>query len=305
MHYRTIGAVQVLMAGMFWGTYGTLATFLPIGIPPITVSAIRLGVGTLGLAIILMITRKGRILAKGTQVPVVSLVISSFALATAQIALYYAVRSAGVTIGTMVFVGTPPLYSGLYGQFVKREKQSLSWLVSSLIISAGCILMAISGDVVAEGNRLVLGSLSAAIAGAGWTIVGTLLRNLQKTSTPLESSFMVMGAAAIILLPMGAIRGYTWFGDPQVILLSATLGIVSTAIPYLFFTRGSRKIPASHAFLYGLSEPITASFLGLVLLKERLDNTGSVGYAAVVIGLVLFSVWEFRKAREMELGNRA
>lgn len=301
MHERTIGASQVLLAGVFWGTYGTIASFLPDSIPSLTVGAIRLAVGALGLAIILAFTRKGRIITKGAKFPLLSIGISAGALAVAQTTLYLGIRYAGVTIATMIFIGTPPLFSGLFAQFVRKDRQSLSWLVSSVIIATGCTLMAISGDVATVGNRLILGSLFAATAGAGWTFVGTLLRNMHKNASPLESSFVVMAATAILLIPIAVSQGFAWASEPRAIWLSLALGVVSASIPYWLFTTGARLIPASHAFLYGLSEPITASFLGLVVLGERLSGIGSIGYLAVVTGLVLFSVWEFRKARETEL----
>ena len=304
MHIRTIGASQVLLAGVFWGTYGTFASFLPESISPLAVGAIKLAIGAIGLAVILMVSHRGRIISKGTRFPIPTLLSCAVALAIAQTSIYMGVRNAGVTIATMIFIGTPPLFSGLFAQFVWKERQSLSWLVSSIIIALGCFFMAISGDTTADGNRLLIGSLFAATAGATWTFVGTNLRSMQKHATPLESSFVVMGAASLVLMPIVAFQGIAWIAEPGVFSLALALGFVSTAIPYWLFTTGARRIPASHAFLYGLTEPITASFLGLVVLGERLASIGAVGYVLVIIGLVLFSLWEFRSAWILERSLR-
>ncbi|HCS37219.1 MAG TPA: hypothetical protein DIW48_11200 [Sphaerochaeta sp.] len=304
MHTRTIGASQVLLAGVFWGTYGTFASFLPESISPLAVGAIKLAIGAIGLAVILMVSHRGRIISKGTRFPIPTLLSCAVALAIAQTSIYMGVRNAGVTIATMIFIGTPPLFSGLFAQFVRKERQSLSWLVSSIIIALGCFFMAISGDTTAVGNRLLIGSLFAATAGATWTFVGTNLRSMQKHATPLESSFVVMGAASLVLMPIVAFQGIAWIAEPGVFSLALALGFVSTAIPYWLFTTGARRIPASHAFLYGLTEPITASFLGLVVLGERLASIGAVGYVLVIIGLVLFSLWEFRSAWILERSLR-
>ena len=304
MHTRTIGASQVLLAGVFWGTYGTFASFLPESISPLAVGAIKLAIGAIGLAVILMVSHRGRIISKGTRFPIPTLLSCAVALAIAQTSIYMGVRNAGVTIATMIFIGTPPLFSGLFAQFVRKERQSLSWLVSSIIIALGCFFMAISGDTTADGNRLLIGSLFAATAGATWTFVGTNLRSMQKHATPLESSFVVMGAASLVLMPIVAFQGIAWIAEPGVFSLALALGFVSTAIPYWLFTTGARRIPASHAFLYGLTEPITASFLGLVVLGERLASIGVVGYILVIIGLVLFSLWEFRSAWILERSLR-
>jgi DME family drug/metabolite transporter len=301
MHTRTIGASQVLLAGVFWGTYGTFASFLPDSISPLAVGAIKLAIGAVGLAIILMASHRGRIIAKGTRFPIPTLLCCAVALAIAQTSIYMGIRNAGVTIATMIFIGTPPLFSGVFAQFVRKERQSLSWLVSSLIIASGCFFMAISGDTTsADGHRLLTGSLYATTAGASWTFVGTNLRSMQKHATPLESSCVLLGTAALILLPLVAFQGIAGIVEPVVFPLALALGFVSTATPYWLFTTGARRIPAPHAFLYGLTEPITASFLGLVVLGERLAPIGAIGYILVVIGLVLFSLWEFRNSHILE-----
>jgi DME family drug/metabolite transporter len=300
MHTRTIGASQVLLAGVFWGTFGTFASFLPSGIPALFVGAAKLAFGALGVAIILALKRHGSIISRGLHLPMGTLALAAMALAITQTSIYLGIRTAGVTVATMIFIGTPPLFSGIFAQFIKRERQSLSWLISSLVIASGCTFMALSGDAEVDGNRLLWGSLMAAVAGASWTFVGTLLRNLQRHAGPLESSFIVMGSAALILLPIAATQGLSWVVEPRVFIISVALGLISTAIPYWLFTTGARKIPVSHAFLYGLTEPITASFLGLVVLGERLSTSGTIGYVQVAVGLVLFCAWEFKKTRMLE-----
>jgi len=300
MHTRTIGASQVLLAGVFWGTFGTFASFLPSGVPALFVGAAKLAFGALGVAIILALKRHGSIISRGLHLPMGTLALAAMALAITQTSIYLGIRTAGVTVATMIFIGTPPLFSGIFAQFIKRERQSLSWLISSLVIASGCTFMALSGDAEVDGNRLLWGSLMAAVAGASWTFVGTLLRNLQRHAGPLESSFIVMGSAALILLPIAATQGLSWVVEPRVFIISVALGLISTAIPYWLFTTGARKIPVSHAFLYGLTEPITASFLGLVVLGERLSTSGTIGYVQVAVGLVLFCAWEFKKTRMLE-----
>ena len=296
MHNSIIGAVQVLLAGVAWGTYGTIASYLPETISPLTVGALRLGVGAIGIALILFVRNHGHLLSKKIHFPKRHIVSAAFALGVAQVALYMGIRRAGVTIATMIFIGTPPLFSGLYAQLIKRERQKRSWFFASAIIIIGCTLMALSGDTIVSGNNLLIGSIFGLIAGACWTFVGTLLRDMGKIASPLESSVVVMGVSSLIMLPIAWIDRAAWTSELNVMLMILALGILSSAIPYWLFTTGARRIPASHAFLYGLSEPITASLLGMIILHERLDFWGTIGYIAVVAGLILFSVWEMHSA---------
>ncbi len=304
MHESITGAIMVLLAGVFWGTYGTIASFLPVSISSLTVGALRLGLGSLGIAFVLAIRRKGRIFTRGTRFSGRTLLIGAISLAIAQTTLYLGIRNAGVTIATMIFIGTPPLFSGLYSQLVRRERQSLSWLISSIIIAGGCTLMALSDPGTTEvGLGLLLGSLLALTAGACWTVVGTMLRDMQSVASPLESACVVMGVSSLFMLPFALASDLSWTRDQSTLILVLALGLLSSAIPYWLFTTGARMIPASHAFLYGLTEPITASLLGILILGERLRGIGAVGYFAVVVGLLLFSLWEMRKAATSRLAH--
>ncbi len=298
MHTSILGAIQVLLAGVCWGTYGTIASYLPEMVPTLAVGTLRLGIGALGLAAVLALMHRGRIISSKVRFKLKPILLAAITLGLAQTTLYLGIRNAGVTIATMIFIGTPPLFSGMYSRIFRRERQSASWLISSLVIVVGCYLMAISEGISAQGMKLVWGSVSATIAGASWTMVGTLLRDMEKVASPLESSCVIMASAALVMLPIALIQGGAhWIADGKVIVLSLALGLLSAAIPYWLFTTGARRIPASHAFLYGLSEPITASFLGMVILKERLTPIGMAGYGAVVTALVFFSYWEMHKAR--------
>lgn len=297
MHNAILGAIQVLLAGLCWGTYGTIASYLPENIPALLVGTIRLGIGAFGLGLVLIIKQKGRLITKGTHFNPRSIILSAIVLGIAQTTLYLGIRNAGVTIATMIFIGTPPLFSGIFSRIIRKEKQSASWFISSIVIAFGCYLMAISEGVDAQGTRLVWGSLYAMVAGASWTAVGTMLRDMEKVATPLESSFAIMFTASLVMLPIALLQGGGAFlGNREVLLLSLALGLLSAAIPYWLFTTGARMIPASHAFVYGLSEPITASFLGMVILGERLTRIGMAGYGSVVTALVFFSFWEMHKA---------
>jgi DME family drug/metabolite transporter len=301
MRNTTIGVLQVLLAGVCWGTFGTLASFLPASLPSLAVGTLRLGGGALGIAVLLTITTKGTFFSRITKLPLKPMIIGALVLGMTQTMLYLGIRQAGVTVATMIFIGTPPLFSGLFSQLVRKEHQSRSWVISSLIIAIGCAAMAFSDFSNATDASLLIGSLCALAAGAGWTVVGTLLRDLQQQASPLESSFAVMGASALILSPFAISSAPIWISDPQVLSLILALGLISSALPYWLFTTGARRISASHAFLYGLSEPITASLLGMIILGERLSLLGATGYAAVVFGLLLFSYRELYQTRPIRI----
>lgn len=296
MNTQSIGASQVLFAGLLWGTSGTIASFFPNNASPLSIAAVRLAIGSFARLGFLMLEKRGLPFARSLRLPLPLVVVSAIGMAVTQVALFLSVRLAGVTVATMIFIGSSPLFGGILSLLYRKEKQTRSWMVSSLIVVAGCLGMAFSetfggGDAV-DRSQLLLGSLAAMVAGLGWALVGNCIKALHSYVSPLESSAVVMLAGAVVLLPLAAFDGFGWLAQPDGFPIAMALGIVSAAIPYVLFSLGMKRIPVAHAFLYGLIEPITASLLGILLLKERLNSTAMVGYALVLAGLVLFSVWE-------------
>ncbi|GEM_PF-545117 len=306
MNTQTIGASQVLLAGVLWGTSGTIASLFPQSASPLSIAAVRLAIGSAALLVFLMLEKRNLPIARRSRIPFPLLAISAVGMAVTQVALFLSVRLAGVTVATMIFIGSSPLFGGLLSILFRKERQTRSWMVSSLIVAAGCLGMAFS-ETIAQGDsavqsRLLLGSLTALTAGFGWALVGNCIKALHVYASPLKSSAIVMSAGSVVLLPFAAFDGFGWLALPGSLPLTIALGLVSAALPYLFFSLGMKRIPVAHAFLYGLIEPITASLLGMLMLKERLNLTGMIGYGLVLAGLVLFSVWAAVTAKAQTQG---
>ena len=295
MNTQSVGASQVLFAGVLWGTSGTIASLFPHSASTLSIAAVRLVIGSLALLIMLMIEKRSLPFAHSPRLPLPLLVISAIGMAITQVALFLSVRLAGVTVATMIFIGSSPLFGGVLSFLLRKERQTLSWMVSSIIVACGCLGMAFSESLgngsSIDQSQLLLGSMIAMSAGLGWALVGNCIKALHAYVSPLESSTIVMLAGAVVLIPLAFFEGFGWLSQPGSLWVALSLGIVSAAMPYLLFSLGMKRIPVAHAFLYGLIEPITASLLGVLLLKEHLNGTGVIGYSLVLIGLVLFSVW--------------
>ncbi len=292
MNQYASGTTQVLFAGVLWGTSGTIASFFPQTASPLGIGALKLVVGGLCLIIILGITSKGIWFASSSRIYPKHVLIAAFGIAVTQVMIFLGVQLAGVTIATMVFIGSSPLFTGIFSWIWHKETQKRSWLISSCIVITGCLFMATSGDSEIQGIQIMKGSTSALLAGASWALVGTIIKEMQKSASSLEVSVLVLSSGAILLFPIAAIQGFSWITEPHVSELAFALGGLSAALPYLLFNMGMRHIPVPHAFLYGLTEPLTASMLGILLLGERLSLLGIVGYCLVIGGLLLFSLWE-------------
>jgi DME family drug/metabolite transporter len=97
------------------------------------------------------------------------------------------------------------------------------------------------------------------------------------------------GVGALLLLPVLAATGATLAQHPRGLGLVVYLGVVPTAVAYLLYARGLRRVEASEAATLGLAEPVTAAVLAVVALGEQLSAAAVAGAAIVLLALVVLA----------------
>ena len=73
------------------------------------------------------------------------------------------------------------------------------------------------------------------------------------------------------------------------------LGIIPTALAYLLFARGLKRLSAAETATLTLAEPLTATLLGVIVLSEHLRAPAAVGGALILAGLLVLAAPEIRR----------
>ncbi|WP_210532444.1 EamA family transporter, partial [Pantoea ananatis] len=107
---RLGGMACVLIAAVLWGTTGTAATYAP-GLSPLAVGAVAMGIGGLlqGLIAAATIIRQRALITRNWHF----LLTGAVAVAVYPLAFYASMRYAGVTVGTVITIGSAPILSAL------------------------------------------------------------------------------------------------------------------------------------------------------------------------------------------------
>jgi DME family drug/metabolite transporter len=79
-------------------------------------------------------------------------------------------------------------------------------------------------------------------------------------------------------------------------VLALFLGIVPTALAYVLFARGLRRLSAAETSTLTLAEPLTAGLLGAAVLGERLTAVSGCGAGLVLAGLLVLA-WRAPRPR--------
>lgn len=277
------GILLILLAAVLWGTTGTSQALAPSGADPLTIGALRLAVG--GGALLLFTVVRGLITRGCFSNPGIIL-LAALLVASYQLTFFKAVAVTGVAVGTMVAIGSGPLFAGLFSLLFHAERPDRRWLIATTLAVAGLLVLFIPapGSVTEVKTAGVLLALAAGASYAGYAMA---IKQLLPGNSSDAVIAVVFTLGGILLVPFlfGSDLGWSVTQGGVVVILH--LGLVATALAYLLFARGLRSVPSVHAVTLSLAEPLTAAALGILILRESVTATAAIGMSLVLAGLVV------------------
>lgn len=274
--------VSVLLAALLFGTTGTAQALGPDGTEPLAVGAARIAIGA---ALLLAIA--ARLPASGAAWSRPVLLVTGASIALYQAAFFTAVADTGVAVGTVVTIGSGPAFAGLLGRLVNGEELTRRWALATALAAAGVAGLALGGG---SASVSLPGLLLALVAGLGYATYTVTAKRLLEAGHPPEA-VMARGfsVGAVLLLPVLAATGGGGLGSSEGIALALYLGAVPTALAYVLFARGLRRLSSGETATLTLAEPLTASVLGILVLSEQLTVVTAAGGALVLAGLLVLA----------------
>jgi drug/metabolite transporter, DME family len=276
--------LQVLLAALCFATTGTAQALGPDGIPPVDVGAARVLVGG---ALLVLLARFVRDPA-ARRWPRGLVVVAAAGVAAYQLGFFAAVADTGVAVGTIVALGSAPALTGALEWAVTGRRPPRRWAVATALACAGVALLVLAGGADAGVSPVGIG-LAVVAGGAYATYTLAAKRMLGDGHPPERVMAAAFGLGALGLLPLLAADHPAPLFSAGGLALAAFLGIVPTALAYVLFARGLRRLSAAETSTLTLAEPLTAGMLGAVVLGERLTLLSGLGAALVLGGLLVLA----------------
>ncbi|MFI7637476.1 DMT family transporter [Nonomuraea sp. NPDC049400] len=281
------GPLAVVAASVLWGTAGTAG--LLVSADSVALAAARLVVGGAALALL-----AGAGVRKAIRP---GLLLAAVAVAAYQLCFFTAVSRTGVAIGTVVAIGSGPVFTGLLSWVLHGRRPSGRWSLATAAAICGCAALIVGGGAEA-GGQMVSGVLFALLGGVLYAFYAVMAAQAIGQGARSDAVMGVLfGGAAVIMLPVLLVSGLGWLGEPRGLLAVLYLGLGSTALSYFLYGRGLRTTPVATAATLALAEPAVAALLGLVVLGERLAPVSIAGLVLLALSLVAVAVPEKPQAQ--------
>lgn len=164
--------------------------------------------------------------------------------------------------------------------------------ISLCIAGAGLVIVSRNPQLLAATAEAWIGDLLILGCVLGWGIYSLFSRELNQTLGPVQTVTYSILIGTLMLSTLAAIRGeLSWaalvdLGSAQWLSL-IYLGVLGSALAYIGYYDGIRKIGATRSGVFIALNPLTAVILGALLLGEQLTLVMCLGGALILTGIYL------------------
>lgn len=188
-----------------------------------------------------------------------------------------------------VLMYTAPLFAAIFSRIFFKEKITLEKVMAIVLIILGCCLVTglIGGGSQAMTLIGFIAGIGAAVGYSLYSIFGTFaIRKKYSDYTILFYTFLMGSVGSFFLVhPVRDVK--LMFSSPSTLIWSIVLGVISTFLPFFFYTIGLRYVPASRASVISSVEPVVATLTGVIFYHESITIINVIGIALVLIGIAV------------------
>ncbi|MCB4321416.1 EamA family transporter [Alcaligenes sp. 13f] len=286
------GVAGVLVAAVLWGTTGVSATFAP------EVGAVAIGAAAMGVGGLLQAGIATRAIARHASALRMQwhwLLLGALAVAIYPLAFYGSMRLAGVTVGTVVSIGSAPLLSALIEMVMDGLRVSTRWVIGAgfglLGMALLCIAESSGHSAVTAAPSIMLGVALGLLAGLTYALYSWAARRLMQRQIPARAAMgATFGIGGLLLMPVLFATGAPFLASWNNAAVGIYMALVPMFLGYVCFGYGLARIQASTATTITLVEPVVAAALAALIVGERLPAMGWVGVALIFACLVCITL---------------
>lgn len=285
--YLTLAAVT-----MIWGGTFVAGRFLAGSLSPLIAASLRFLLASAALLGFLWLARIP--LARPTPRQWLQLtLLGFFGIFFYNLCFFYGLHYINASRASLI-VALNPAVIGLASWLLFKERLGRLKVVGIALCIAGASLVIVSRNplLLASTPDAWIGDLLILGCVVGWGVYSLFSRGLNQSLGPLQTVTFSVLIGTVMLWALATLRGEVSgaalinLGTPQWLSL-IYLGVLGSAMAYIGYYDGIRKIGATRSGVFIALNPLTAVLLGALLLGEQLTLTLCLGGGLVLAGIYL------------------
>lgn len=285
--YLTLAAVT-----MIWGGTFVAGRFLAGSLSPLFAASLRFLLASAALLGFLWLARIP--LARPTSRQWLQLLLLGFfGIFFYNLCFFYGLQYINASRASLI-VALNPAVIGLASWLLFKERMGRMKVagIAICIAGAGLVIVSRNPQLLAATPDAWIGDLFILGCVLGWGVYSLFSRGLNQSLGPVQTVTLSVMIGTVMLWTLAALRGeVSWvalisLGAPQWFSL-IYLGVLGSALAYIGYYDGIRKIGATRSGVFIALNPLTAVVLGALLLGEQLTLSLYLGGGLVLVGIYL------------------
>ena len=284
---KKFSAILVMIAGFCWGLIGVFSkTLSSLGFSPIQITALRCIVTALSLGIYLFIFDREKLKIRLLDIHHF-IETGIFSIVLFNICYFITVDTVSLSVAAILLY-TAPCIIMLLSVPLFKEKLTIVKVLSLIMSFAGCVLVTGIGTSTKIPLIGILTGLGSGLGYALYTIFGRYALRKYHPFTVTFYTFLVAALGIVFFSNPSETAGLI-VASPSSLLFILLLGIISTLVPFLCYTKGLEGLEAGTASIIACVEPMIAAIGGVTLFHEQLTVGDIIGIILIFIAVILQS----------------
>lgn len=296
---RNLTYIQLAAGMILFGSATPVSKLVVGGLPPLFASMLRVAIGALVLApIVVRRLPQLRQLSRGDWLTVLGIALFGMFGFTA-LMLYGMSRVSGV-VGAIVMSTAPAVTAGASMLFF-GDRPTVRKIAAIVLAVAGVLVLHLGGTEEKQGSALLLGTVlvfGAVCCEAAYSLLG---KRVSEHVDPVLVAFLAALLSIPVFVPFSLlfeqIEGLGTV-DPSTWIALAWYGAGTLALGTWFWYSGLRRAEGAIAAGFMGLMPCSALVLSYVLLGESFAWLHLVGFGIVFAGVILMSIEHARMSKD-------
>jgi drug/metabolite transporter (DMT)-like permease len=277
---------------MVWGGTFVAGRYLAGGLNPLLAASLRFLLASVALLLFIRMARTPLVRPSPRQWLQLSL-LGFFGIFFYNVCFFYGLHYINASRASLI-VALNPAVIGLASWLLFKERLTRAKVVGIAICMAGACMVIVSRDpqLLAGGADAWLGDLLIFGCVLGWGVYSLFSRELNHSLGPVQTVTWSILLGTVMLWITCIVRGevsieaVASLGAQQWLSL-LYLGVLGSALAYIAYYDGIRRIGATRSGVFIALNPLTAVILGALLLGEPLTLAMCLGGGLILAGIFL------------------
>ena len=280
------GALLIILAGTCWGVISIFINYLSAaGLGEMQISFLRQFFAVLVFALVILTRDRTKFRIPVKDLGLIMLVGFINGVLFNFLYFYTIVHSrASIAV---VLLYTSPVFVIILARIIFKEKITRNKFIALVLTVVGCVFVT---GVLGEGYTPPAAAiLTGVLTGLAYALNNILTSAAVKKNDPLTVTMYTLLFSFMFLIPFSGLNSLTAMcrANPMILAVAFLMCLVTAVLAQYFFSVGLKLIESGKAAIYGATEPIVGSLVGIFIFHEESNLMKIIGIIMVIAAILI------------------